>query len=146
MKTMNRDGWPLWELTYSVDGAEDITRFFRPTGDDAAEFAAEHVAELATYAGDVVRIVSLRQADKEGTVEVWFDGYSHRRTMKMKSPTGRTLTLDCHGRWGEMSESMTEFVMWFNTLNSDQYKWRTWSKKVIPYTLMAEFKKLVESK
>jgi hypothetical protein len=47
---------------------------------------------------------------KTAKVNVSFQGYDWRNEFRMRSPTGRTITLHCNGKWKFMSPELLELI------------------------------------
>lgn len=78
--------------------------------------------------------------------KVGFQGYDWRNTFAVQSPTGRTLTLHCNGKWSSMSPELLELVDRFKNATADDLAWSTGPKHEcdISYALLAEIKALCD--
>ena len=71
-------------------------------------------------------------------VEVMFQGYGWRNVFTMRSPTGRSVTLNCNGRWDEMSKELLDLVSRFHYPHVDTYRWGDWATTTVSHDVMAE--------
>jgi hypothetical protein len=75
---------------------------------------------------------------------VSFQGYDWQNTFSVKSPTGRTVTVHCDGKWGQMSAELADLI---NAYQYADVKALPWSSRpvhphAISYALMAEIRQL----
>ena len=80
---------------------------------------------------------------KTAKVKVAFQGYDWRNEFRMKSPTGRTVTLHCNGKWNLMSPELLELINKYQ-YGKDAPRWggRPKHDEIVTYDLMRELLEL----
>ena len=68
----------------------------------------------------------------------------------VQSPTGKTITLSCNGKWSRMSQELQDLIdkYQYTRTTGPNFKWSSSPihPEEIPYSIMAEIKKLAEEK
>jgi len=94
--------------------------------------------------------------EKTAKVKVAFQGHDWRNEFRMKSPTGRTVTLRCNGKWKRMSPELLELINKYQygrygkDASSDRWyphRDRGWGSRpeheeIVTYSLMRELLEL----
>jgi len=90
--------------------------------------------------------------EKTAKVKVAFQGHDWRNEFRMKSPTGRTVTLHCNGKWKLMSPELLELIKKYQyghdrAPGEFRMGGRHWSsqpkhEEIVTYSLMRELLEL----
>ena len=79
---------------------------------------------------------------KTAKVKVAFQGYDWRNEFRMKSPTGRTVTLYCNGKWNRMSPELLELINKYQYTSMPPWGSRPKHDEIVTYDLMRELLEL----
>lgn len=75
---------------------------------------------------------------KQVQVSVKFDGHDWNNTFTMTSPTGRSVTVHCNGRWRRMTKTFLDMVNSLQYAYVEDYTWGTWKKILVSTDVMRE--------
>ena len=75
--------------------------------------------------------------------KISFQGHDWRNVLAVRSPTGKTLRVQCNGRWGSMSPELLALVRRYNQ-DADAPRWSSMPThpEVLSYAVMAEIARL----
>ena len=84
---------------------------------------------------------------KTAKVKVAFEGTDRRNEFRMKSPTGRVVTLHCNGKWNLMSPELHRLIMKYRFCGMTRPCFTPWGdrpehEEVVTYNLMLELLEL----
>jgi hypothetical protein len=79
---------------------------------------------------------------KTAQVRVSFDGADWRNLFTMQSPTGRSVTLDCNGKWDKMSGELLSLINKYQFADAAETPWRAECEETVTYDMMAEVLRL----
>ena len=70
------------------------------------------------------------------TCRVRFDGNDWKNVLSIQSPTGRTVSFSCNGRWNDLGDELRGLAKRLEHADDSEYRWGRWIEVEISYDAM----------